>query len=202
MNVTKLTPTSKIQKGLVEKFKWIVTRHKVEKSAFVRQINLNTRNVASGRGPASVGSNRNISRVSRGIASVIITIEQKENLKSRVELMNTRINGMTFKSDVNNVGVSDYWASPLETLKNNSGDCEDLSILKLFTLREQFKLPAKDLYLAMAHDHKKNEKHAFSIVNIKGKMWVLDNQLSMRPLSSVKNRYRIEYVFQLSDWTN
>jgi predicted transglutaminase-like cysteine proteinase len=39
-----------------------------------------------------------------------------------------------FRSDQELYGVSDYWASPLETLSRGAGDCEDFAIAKYFTL--------------------------------------------------------------------
>lgn len=39
-----------------------------------------------------------------------------------------------FRSDHELYGVSDYWASPLETLARGAGDCEDFAIAKYFTL--------------------------------------------------------------------
>ena len=33
-------------------------------------------------------------------------------------------------------GVPDYWATPLELIGSNGGDCEDFAIAKYFTLRE------------------------------------------------------------------
>lgn len=38
-------------------------------------------------------------------------------------------------SDQEHWGKKDYWATPLETLKTNGGDCEDFSIAKYFSLR-------------------------------------------------------------------
>ena len=39
-----------------------------------------------------------------------------------------------FRSDHELYGVSDYWASPMETLARGAGDCEDFAIAKYFTL--------------------------------------------------------------------
>ncbi len=36
--------------------------------------------------------------------------------------------------DIDNWGVEDYWASPLESLGKGAGDCEDYAIGKYFTL--------------------------------------------------------------------
>ena len=41
-----------------------------------------------------------------------------------------------FDSDLNIWGQSDYWATPLESLGKESGDCEDYSIAKYLFLRE------------------------------------------------------------------
>ncbi|MBQ0944954.1 transglutaminase-like cysteine peptidase [Ideonella sp. 4Y16] len=39
-----------------------------------------------------------------------------------------------FRSDLDLYGVTDYWASPLETMARGAGDCEDFAIAKYFTL--------------------------------------------------------------------
>jgi predicted transglutaminase-like cysteine proteinase len=44
-------------------------------------------------------------------------------------------NNVRFKSDLALWGVSDYWASPLETLGKGFGDCEDYAIAKYISLR-------------------------------------------------------------------
>jgi predicted transglutaminase-like cysteine proteinase len=41
---------------------------------------------------------------------------------------------IAYKEDIDNWGELDYWASPLEALSKNAGDCEDYAIAKYFTL--------------------------------------------------------------------
>ncbi|HEX7638353.1 MAG TPA: transglutaminase-like cysteine peptidase [Burkholderiaceae bacterium] len=41
---------------------------------------------------------------------------------------------LAYKEDIDNWGVDDYWASPLESLGKGAGDCEDYAIGKYFTL--------------------------------------------------------------------
>ena len=41
-----------------------------------------------------------------------------------------------YVSDVILHGKEDYWASPEETLERGAGDCEDIAILKFFTLKK------------------------------------------------------------------
>jgi predicted transglutaminase-like cysteine proteinase len=74
------------------------------------------------------------------ILSLEITVNQ---LKTATELEKiTRINDFFnteikyFDEDINIWGESDYWATPLESLGKQRGDCEDFSIAKYVFLRE------------------------------------------------------------------
>ena len=54
--------------------------------------------------------------------------------QAMLNLVNNFFNRLVFKSDQENWGQADYWASPLEFLISNAGDCEDFAIAKYFTL--------------------------------------------------------------------
>lgn len=49
--------------------------------------------------------------------------------------VNVFFNRATFKSDIQHWGQEDYWATPVELLATNAGDCEDYSIAKYYTLK-------------------------------------------------------------------
>ncbi len=49
---------------------------------------------------------------------------------------NDFFNKIDWVSDSDHWGKEDYWATPIETLATNGGDCEDFSIGKYFTLSE------------------------------------------------------------------
>lgn len=49
---------------------------------------------------------------------------------------NDFFNQMEWVSDQDHWGKEDYWATPIEMLATNGGDCEDFSIGKYFTLSE------------------------------------------------------------------
>jgi len=53
----------------------------------------------------------------------------------KINLVNQFFNRVAYVSDQQQWGVEDYWASPVEFLQRNAGDCEDYSIAKYFTLR-------------------------------------------------------------------
>lgn len=52
----------------------------------------------------------------------------------KLELVNDFMNQTPFVSDLEHWGKEDYWATPIEFLSTNGGDCEDYSIAKYFTL--------------------------------------------------------------------
>ncbi len=53
----------------------------------------------------------------------------------RVELVNRFFNRIPSRRDQDLWGREDYWASPMELLIANGGDCEDFALAKYFTLR-------------------------------------------------------------------
>ena len=48
--------------------------------------------------------------------------------------VNNFVNQFNFVDDIEHWGQEDYWATPLQTLVTQGGDCEDFSIAKYFTL--------------------------------------------------------------------
>lgn len=63
-----------------------------------------------------------------------IEIADKTELE-KVEQVNNFFNQTRFVSDLRHWGKEDYWATPVEMLITNAGDCEDYSIAKYFTLK-------------------------------------------------------------------
>ncbi len=62
--------------------------------------------------------------------SSVLSDEQK------LKQVNDFFNGAKFTSDMEQWQKNDYWATPLEFLAHDAGDCEDFSIAKYFTLKE------------------------------------------------------------------
>lgn len=54
----------------------------------------------------------------------------------KLERVNRFFNRMQFIDDQQHWGRRDYWATPVEMIVSNGGDCEDFSIAKYFTLLE------------------------------------------------------------------
>jgi len=54
----------------------------------------------------------------------------------KLNVVNTWVNQIRYKSDKKVYGVSDYWATLYEFVGKNKGDCEDYTITKYYILKE------------------------------------------------------------------
>ena len=107
---------------------------------------------------------------------------------AQIREVNQRMNLAPYIEDINNWGVSDYWATPGEFF-NVSGDCEDYSIAKFKSLR-LLGFPNDQLRVVVLRDTNLNLIHAVLIV-LDGNDWlVLDNQIqSVMPSTAVYHYY-------------
>ncbi len=79
-----------------------------------------------------------------------------EDIKLRK--INKFFNQVRFISDIEHWGKKDYWATPVEFLISNGGDCEDFTIAKYYTLR-QVGVPVEKLSLAYVKALELNQAH-------------------------------------------
>lgn len=77
---------------------------------------------------------------------------------ARCYLANSCFNAATFRPDKEVYGVNDYWATPLEFLIHDAGDCEDFAIAKYFTLLAMGVEPTK-LRLTYVYTLALNQAH-------------------------------------------
>ena len=124
--------------------------------------------------------------------------------KGGLELLryvNSFWNAWPYKEDMANWGKNDYWAIPAEFLKK-SGDCEDYSIIKYFTLKE-LGVPADTMRIVVVRDTIRNFAHAVLAVYMNGDAYILDN-LSAAVLSHGRLRqYMPQYsVNESSRWAH
>lgn len=87
-------------------------------------------------------------RASRRVTAwreLIATLDNKHEIK-QLEEINVFFNQFYFVDDIRLWGKKDYWATPLEFLGSNAGDCEDFTIAKYFSLLE-LGVPDKKLRL-------------------------------------------------------
>ena len=78
-------------------------------------------------GPTGVANAKALQQVMAAVAGR----DDLAKLKAVNDFYNQRL---AYMEDIDNWGVQDYWASPLEALGKGAGDCEDYAIGKYFTL--------------------------------------------------------------------
>jgi len=72
--------------------------------------------------------------------------------------VNNFFNQVTYKSDMSVWGVKDYWATRMEFLGKDQGDCEDYATAKYFTLK-QLGVPTSKMYLSYVKATKQKIAH-------------------------------------------
>jgi predicted transglutaminase-like cysteine proteinase len=94
-------------------------------------------------------------------------------LQEQLRELNRFLNNWTYRTDSENYGVEDYWASPLEFLQR-SGDCEDYAISKYVTLRE-LGYPPEKLRIVVLKDILRGVAHAVLAVYLDDKIMIMDS---------------------------
>ena len=107
------------------------------------------------------------------------------NKMELLRYVNSFWNTWPYVEDIVNSKQEDYWAIPAEFLKK-SGDCEDYSIIKYFTLKELGVAP-ESMRIVVVRDTIRNFAHAVLAVYVNGDAFILDN-LSNSVLAHTKLR--------------
>ncbi len=75
-----------------------------------------------------------------------------------LQYINTLWNKIPYYTDLKHWGVDDYWATPVEMLGSNGGDCEDYAIGKYFSLKE-LGIPVAKLRITYVRAQSISEPH-------------------------------------------
>ena len=75
-----------------------------------------------------------------------------------LQSINAMWNKIPYYTDLKHWGMDDYWATPVEMLGSNGGDCEDYAIGKFFSLKE-LHIPVENLRITYVRAIKINEPH-------------------------------------------
>ena len=78
--------------------------------------------------------------------------------ETKLNNVNDFFNRVRFISDIQHWKKKDYWATPVELLSTNGGDCEDYTIAKYFTLKA-LGVSEKKLYLTYVKAIRLNQAH-------------------------------------------
>ncbi|WP_420554168.1 transglutaminase-like cysteine peptidase [Neptuniibacter marinus] len=88
---------------------------------------------------------------------LLITLAN-ESEQDKLEQVNDFFNQVRFLDDIKHWKKKDYWATPVEFLITNGGDCEDFSIAKYYTLKE-LGVPVEKMNLAYVKALEYNQAH-------------------------------------------
>jgi len=83
---------------------------------------------------------------------------QGKSEEEKLELVNDFFNNVGYQSDIKNWKQKDYWATPLEFLGKDKGDCEDYVIAKLFTLKA-LDIPSEKLFMTYVKSSRFSAAH-------------------------------------------
>ena len=70
----------------------------------------------------------------KSLQKLILELQSANDMK-KLEEVNDFFNDISYSSDKDTYGVTDYWATPFEFLAQGEGDCEDYAIAKYFLLK-------------------------------------------------------------------
>ena len=112
--------------------------------------------------------------------------------------VNDIVNRVPYINDSNIYGQSDYWATPVEFLKNG-GDCEDFAITKYVALRA-LGIPEERMRILILQDLQKNVPHAVLVVYTDNGPMLLDSQIkSVTPVERVSH-YKPIFSINRDGW--
>lgn len=88
----------------------------------------------------------------------LIRLNRDQSVQEKLRQVNDFFNRVRFISDEEHWQQKDYWASPIEFLSTNGGDCEDFTLAKYFTLRE-LGIPDEQLRMTYVKAIRLNQAH-------------------------------------------
>jgi predicted transglutaminase-like cysteine proteinase len=140
------------------------------------------------------------SRAAVAWQSVVRTQRDRPPIE-QIQAVNRFLNEWRYKSDDQNYGRRDYWATPLEFLRH-SGDCEDYAIAKYVTLR-QLGFSPEQLRLVVVRDVIRDLAHAVLAVYVDEEVYILDN-LTKAVLPQARIRQYVPYysVNETTRWAH
>jgi predicted transglutaminase-like cysteine proteinase len=126
----------------------------------------------------------------------LMQVQQGLPEMEKLTLVNQFFNERLFLDDIIVWKVKDYWATPIEFLSRDAGDCEDYSIAKYFTLKEMG-VPLNKLRITYVKAIELNQAHMVLTYSERpGDVpLVLDNLIPEIKLASKRKDLRPIYSF-------
>ncbi|MDX1295274.1 MAG: transglutaminase-like cysteine peptidase [Sulfurimonadaceae bacterium] len=89
--------------------------------------------------------------------AMLLDLQERSTLE-QLEAVNNFYNKVPHGEDIDVWGISDYWATPLEFLGKDKGDCEDYVIAKYFALRD-LGIESDKLYFSYVKSIRFDDEH-------------------------------------------
>jgi predicted transglutaminase-like cysteine proteinase len=116
--------------------------------------------------------------------------------------VNDFFNRVPFAEDIDHWGVQDYWATPVELLASNGGDCEDYAIGKYETLKD-LGIPVERMRITYVKAYIRAQDRGISHMVLAyyptpdSDPWILDNLVDDISLGS--RRRDLEPIYGFND---
>ena len=122
-----------------------------------------------------------------------------KSIMQKIDAVNRNMNMHQYVSDLANWGVDDYWETPREFLLKD-GDCEDFAIAKFKSLL-YLGVSNDDMRIVVLQDLNLKVDHAVLAVYVKGKAYILDNQVEqVIPAESITHYMPIYSINETGWW--
>ncbi|MDF1884042.1 transglutaminase-like cysteine peptidase [Sulfurimonas sp. SAG-AH-194-C21] len=97
-------------------------------------------------------------------SSLLKKLENESEIK-KLNVVNTWVNAVGYKSDKQVYGVNDYWATLYEFVGKNRGDCEDYTIAKYYILKELGINPKRMKFTYVIYKNRKGRKISHMVLS-------------------------------------
>ena len=134
----------------------------------------------------------------------IIRRYKQASIQEKLTVVNRFFNQLPFMEDTKHWGQMDYWATPLEFVASNGGDCEDFVLAKYYTLK-QLGVPEERLRLMYVEATSLDQAHmVLSYENPSMKEpYILDNLIAEIEPISMRSDLNMVYSFNADGlWLN
>jgi predicted transglutaminase-like cysteine proteinase len=128
----------------------------------------------------------------------IVNTAHGQPMRDMLDVVNSRINKITYVTDIVNWGLDDYWETPYEFFSRD-GDCEDYAIAKYLTLKA-LGVPIDAMRVVVLQDNNLNLLHSVLAVEDKGNIYILDNQISQVVRDKDIHHYMPIYSINEQGW--
>ncbi|HEY7610003.1 MAG TPA: transglutaminase-like cysteine peptidase [Alphaproteobacteria bacterium] len=117
---------------------------------------------------------------------------------AQLRAVNDYLNRLPYRTDLENYGVEDYWATPREFFAKG-GDCEDYAIAKYLSLRA-LGWTAERLRIVVVYDNARDLVHAALIAYRDGNAYLLDIEISQITDHRAVARYVPIFAISEAGW--